>query len=476
MTQSRLDNHAALPDAVRRPVYDRGALRIGICHIGLGAFHRAHQAVYTDLALGETKDLSWGIEAVSLRSSATARALTQQEGLYSVLVRSGETTTATVVGAVVSAISAAQEPPRLLERLASPATRVVSLTVTEKAYGLDPDTGDLDVSHPAVSADLLAPHAPRGAVGFLVAALRERRERGIPPFTVLCCDNLPQNGKVVRRLVTSFARRLDPALAEWIAREVAFPSSMVDRIVPAPTAVTRSDAHRILGVRDECAVETEPFMQWVIEDRFPAGRPRWDLAGALFVEDVEPYERMKLRLLNGAHSLIAYIGQNRGLMYVRDVMAVAEHRRRVRSYMADVALTLGQVPGIDLDGYMDSLISRFSNAAIRHATRQIAMDGTQKLPTRIFAPASEARQTGREACTYAGAAAEWMHYCCTTDQIDDPRREELHTAAGHSREMPEGAEPFLRIPGLFPKALREDQAWCRLVSEKLVALRKQLGA
>lgn len=475
MTRIALDDHAALPDAVQRPAYDRGALTVGICHIGLGAFHRAHQAVYTDLALGESKDLGWGIEAVSLRSTATAHALTRQQGLYSVLVRSGETTTARVIGAVASALSAAEKPRELLDRLVNPATRVVSLTVTEKAYGLDPDTGDLDLAHPAVSADLLAPHAPSGVVGFLVAALKERRERGIPPFTVLCCDNLPQNGKVLRRLVTSFARRLDSALAEWIAREVAFPSSMVDRIVPAPTDATRADACRILGVRDECAVETEPFMQWVIEDRFPAGRPHWDLAGALFVDDVEPYERMKLRLLNGAHSLVAYIGQNRGLAYVRDVMAVPEHRQRVRSYMAEAAQTLGKVPGIDLDEYMDSLIRRFSNAAIRHSTRQIAMDGTQKLPTRIFAPAIEARQSGATASTYAGAVAEWMHYCCTTDRIDDPRSQELQVAARRSRETPDGAEPFLRMPGLFPKALREDPDWRQLVSEGLTALRKQFG-
>ena len=404
-----------------------------------------------------------------------AHALTEQHGLYSVLVRSGATTTARVVGAVVSAISAAEKPHALLDRLVNPATRIVSLTVTEKAYGLDPDTGDLDITHPAVSADLLAQQAPSGVVGFLVAALKERRERDIPPFAVLCCDNLPQNGKVLRRLVVSFARRRDPGLGEWIAREVAFPSSMVDRIVPAPTEATRADAHRILGIRDECAVETEPFMQWVIEDRFPAGRPQWNRGGALFVDDVEPYERMKLRLLNGAHSLVAYIGQNRGLAYVRDVMAVPEHHKRVRAHMADAAKTLDKVPGIDLGEYMDSLIRRFSNVAIRHSTKQIAMDGTQKLPTRIFAPAVEARQSGSTASTFAGAVAEWIHYCCTADQIDDPRSQELQAAARRSSELAEGIEPFFRLPGLFPKQLREDTEWRLLVSEELGALRRQLA-
>ena len=357
-----------LPGGVGRPAYDRDRLEPGILHIGAGAFHRAHQAVYTDAALAEAFG-PWGIEAVSLRSTGTVEALRAQSGLYSVLVREGAATRAQVIGAIVGAHAARAGAEAVLERLADKRMEIVTLTVTEKAYGIDPASGELDPAHPDVAHDLATPSRPRGVIGHLVEGLARRRERNVQPFTVLCCDNLTANGQLVERLVRQFAEQRDRDLAKWIADNVCFPSSMVDRIVPAPTTKTLEDAERLLGCRDEAAVETEPFMQWVIEDRFSAGRPAWDAAGALFVPEVAPYEHMKLRLLNGAHSLIAYLGQNRNIAYVRDVMAVQQHRNLVARHMREAARTLPPVPGIDIEAYIGSLLedSRIARLLIRRS-------------------------------------------------------------------------------------------------------------
>ena len=468
MSVRRLSPGSPLPEGVRVPDYDRDRLQSGILHIGLGAFHRAHQAVYTDAALAHAFG-PWGIEAVSLRSARTVEALEAQSGLYSVLVRDGEETRAQVVGAVVGAHAARRSPDAVLGRLADGRIRVVTLTVTEKAYGVDPASGDLDPAHPDVAHDLATPGRPRGVIGHLVEGLARRKEAKLRPFTVLCCDNLPTNGHIVERLVRQFADRRDPGLASWIAENVPFPSSMVDRIVPAPTRETLEDAERLLGCRDEAAVETEPFMQWVIEDRFCSGRPAWEAAGALFVADVAPYEQMKLRLLNGAHSLIAYLGQNRGLAHVRDVMAVPDYRDLVERHMRAAAPTLPPVPGIDMEAYIASLLARFSNRAIAHSTAQIAMDGTQKLPQRLLLPAASAVAEGSDAGAFARAVAEWIAYCCRAGEIDDPRERELKSAAREALSAGDrpAARPFVLLNGLFPKILRDSDAWGSLLQDKL---------
>lgn len=468
MSGGRLTPKVRLPEGVGRPAYDRDLLEPGILHIGLGAFHRAHQAVYTDAALAEAFG-PWGIEAVSLRSTGTVEALRAQSGLYSVLVREGEETHSQVVGAIVGMHAGRAGPETVLQRLADERTRVVTLTVTEKAYGIDPASGELDAAHPDVAHDLATPRRPRGVIGYLVEGLARRRERKVPPFTVLCCDNLPTNGQLVERLVKRFAQECDSDLAKWIADNVAFPSSMVDRIVPAPTTKTLEDAERLLGCRDEAAVETEPFMQWVIEDRFSAGHPAWDAAGALFVPEVAPYEHMKLRLLNGAHSLIAYLGQNRDIAYVRDVMAVEDHRNLVARLMQQAARTLPPVPGIDIGDYMESLIERFSNRAIAHSTKQIAMDGTQKLPQRLLLPAAKAMAEGSDSSAFARAVAEWIAFCCRASGIDDPREKELRSAASQAMSAGGGpaARPFVQLNGLFPPVLQASDAWNTILQSQL---------
>ncbi|CDZ37368.1 Fructuronate reductase [Neorhizobium galegae bv. officinalis] len=461
----RLSASTAFPAHVAAPGYDRGLLKPGILHIGLGAFHRAHQAVYTDTALAaEFGD--WGIVGVSLRSVDIVHDLAAQGGLYSVVARSAAGDHAQVVGSVTRGLSGVENQAEILALMANPAIRVVTITVTEKAYGIDPVTGGLDRNHPSVKADLADPKSPTGVIGYLVEGLWQRHAAGLPPFTVLCCDNLPTNGRIVRRLVIEMAGARDPALANWIAGQGAFPSSMVDRIVPAATDETRELAETLIGAEDRLALSTEPFMQWVIEDHFPAGRPRWEAGGALFVDDVEPYEKMKLRLLNGSHSLVAYLGQLKDLTFVRDVMAVPEYQTLVRRHMAEAVKTLDPVPGIDLGRYMDQLIERFENPTIAHKTQQIAMDGTQKLPQRIFAGAVEALANGGDASSAAYVVALWIAYVCKAAEINDPRAAELKAAAARMTADDPSA-PFFAIPGLFPQALTENGVWRAQVNAEL---------
>jgi fructuronate reductase len=465
---ARLTASTSLPADVAKPGYDRAALKPGIVHLGLGAFHRAHQAVYTDAAL-EAEFGDWGIVGVSLRSVDIVHDLRAQDGLYTVVARSAAGDDARVVGSVIRGMSGTEDRDEILSLMAAPTTKIVTMTVTEKAYGYDPGSGVLDRKHPSVAADLADPASPVGVVGYIVEGLSRRHAAGLPPFTVLCCDNLPTNGRIVRRLVIEMAGARDPALANWIAARGAFPCSMVDRIVPAATEETRARAEKLLGAEDKLALDTEPFLQWVIEDHFISGRPKWETGGALFVDDVEPYEKMKLRLLNGAHSLIAYLGQLKGLEYVRDVMAVPEYRALARRHMDEARKTLDPVPGMDLDGYMDELIQRFENPTVAHKTRQIAMDGSQKLPQRIFAGAAEALAAEGDADSCAFATALWIAYVMRTPDLDDPRRDELCAAAARSAGNDLSA-PFFELPGLFPRALMENGAWRARVNAELEKL------
>lgn len=467
----RLNAQTTPPDDVQSPGYDRSLLRPGIVHLGIGAFHRAHQAVYTDDALAHEFG-NWGIIGASLRSTDIVHSLTAQDCLHSVVTRDRFGENIRIVGSTVRAIAAVEDRDALLFQLADPTIKIVTLTVSEKAYGIDPTTGGLDANHAAVDHDLADPHNPVGAIGLMVEGLARRHVLGHPPFTVLCCDNLPGNGRVVRRLVVEMASRRDPALGQWIDAEGRFPSSMVDRIVPAATEDVRQRAALMIGAEDLLALETEPFTQWVIEDSFVSGRPAWEAGGALFVEAVEPYEKMKLRLLNGSHSLIAYLGQLHGLEYVRDVMAVAEYRQITRQHMSAALPTLDPVPGIDLEAYIDQLIDRFANPAIAHRTSQIAMDGTQKLPQRIFAPASETIAAGRDADAFAYATALWIAYVMRTEKVDDPRAEELQQAVRESTRRSDGSAAFFDIHGLFPTTLTANTAWRADVERHLQVVRK----
>jgi len=463
-----------LPDAVARPVYDRATIRPGIVHLGIGAFHRAHQAVYTEPVLA--RDSRWGIIGASLRSPATRDALASQDGLYTVLVKDSDGARAQVVGSVLELAVALEDPAALVARIADPDTRLVTLTVTEKGYCHDPATGALDQAHPDVVHDLGTPGRPRTAIGFIVAGLAERHRAGRPPLTVLSCDNLPSNGRTLRRIVLDFADALDPALARWIEAEVAFPSSMVDRIVPATTDEDRRAVAELLGVEDAWPVVTEPFRQWVIEDAFADERPAWESDGATFVAAVEPFEHMKLRLLNGAHSAIAYLAVPAGVETVADAMALPGMPGFLRALWAESGATLDLPDGYDLGGYVAALEQRFENRALRHRTQQIAMDGSQKLPQRLLAPSRERLAAGQPIAALAVPVAAWMRHVrgCAEDgaaiALDDPLAIQLRRAVDTAPSTPSLVRNLAAMEPVFGTDLGRDGHFLEAVEQALQAL------
>ena len=477
MTAPLLQSLENLPAHVERATYDRDACEPGIVHLGLGAFHRAHQAVYTDVTIEASADRDWRIFGASMRDTRIPKLVEAQNGLYSVLARRREGTCARVISCLARAVSAAENPALLLERMSSSDTRIVSLTVTEKGYGIDRSHGGVDLTDPIIAHDMRSSSEPKGTIGFIVHALNRRRQSRVPPFTVLCCDNLPDNGSMVRRAVLDFARHVERGLADWIEEAVSFPSTMVDRITPAQTPETLALAENLTGHRDQLAVETEAFRQWVIEDDFSMGRPEWEAAGALFTNDVAPYETMKLRMLNGAHSMLAYGGFLAGHAFVRDAMADDALAIIAKRHMQAAAQTLPAMPGIDLTKYADDLLERFANPQIAHETYQIATDGSQKLPQRMFEPALVALESNRPLRPFAFATALWMHYCRGSRAegddyvIHDPLASVLQEAANR-QDTQAVIGGFSDIPGLIPRALSGHSAWSKDLSDALTALRE----
>lgn len=414
---------AGYAGAARLPAYDRSRVTPGIVHLGIGAFHRAHQAVYIDDCL--ESDPSWGIVGASLRRPDTRDALMPQDGLYTLAVRDSDETRCRIVGSI-SDIVCDPENRQTIAAIAAETTRIVTLTVTEKAYCRDPATGDLDLDHPDIRADLSADAGARSAPGVLVAALADRRIRGLPPITVVSCDNLPANGKTLARIVQQFSAEKDPGLATWIDDNIAFPSTMVDRIVPATTDEDRAEIAGLTGYEDAWPVMTEPFTQWVIEDRFVAGRPPLEKVGAVMTQDVMPFEEMKLRLLNGSHSTLAYLGLQSGHETVSDAMADPVLRSFVETMMRTEILPTLDVPGVDLEAYIASLLRRFDNTALRHRTMQIAMDGSQKIPQRLLGTIRDRKAAGQPYERLTLAVAAWIRHLAGEGpdgvryDVDDP--------------------------------------------------------
>jgi fructuronate reductase len=403
------------------PQYDRGALGIGIVHLGLGAFVRAHMATYTDDLLA-IEPGAWGITGVSLQRPDQRDRLAPQGGLYTTLQRDGAGVRARIIGCVRALLVAPESPAAVLAAMAEPACRIVSLTVTEKGYCQDPATGRLNEAHPDIRHDLGNPAAPRSAVGLIVSALERRRADGAGPFTVLCCDNLPHNGRLLSGLLRDFASLRDSRLAGWIQAQGAFPSTMVDRIVPAATDADTTDAAAATGLWDAAPVSHEPFRQWVIEDHFADdARPAWNKVGAQFVTDVAPYEHMKLRLLNGAHSALAYLGYLAGHETISDTVADDVFRAYIVALWRDEIIPAVPPPrGVDLQGYAAELLARFANPAVRHRTWQIAMDGSQKLPQRLLSTIRERLSRGQPIGRLAIAVAAWIRYVGGVDEAGRP--------------------------------------------------------
>ncbi|MFM2287672.1 MAG: hypothetical protein RL684_815 [Pseudomonadota bacterium] len=417
---------AALPAIVRRPGYQPANHGVGIVHIGIGAFHRAHQAAYVDEMLGRAGG-DWRIQGISCRSPAVRDQLEPQQGLYTLIERSGAGTSARVIGSVAGVTVASEDPRVVIRLLAAPTTRLVTLTVTEKGYCRQPASGALDLQHPDVVHDLAHPDRPRSPLGLLVAGLRQRRAAGHAPPAVLCCDNMPANGRALARLAHEFAGLLDAQLAHWIESDVRFPCCMVDRIVPATRPVDVDEAATLLGLRDEGVVCTEPFSQWVVEEDFGAQRPPLELAGVQFVGDVRPFELAKLRLLNGSHSTLAYLGLLAGRQYVHEAIADPGLHGLVGQLMrAEIEPTLAPTPGQPARQYQEALLARFANPVLAHRLAQIAMDGTQKLPQRLLAPLAERLARDEPVDALCLAVAGWMAFaagCCAPGSgraLDDP--------------------------------------------------------
>ncbi|GAA3659189.1 mannitol dehydrogenase family protein [Nonomuraea antimicrobica] len=437
----------------------------GVVHLGIGAFHRAHQAVYTERAMAATGDDRWGICGVSQRSTDVADRLRPQDCLYG--VRAGDEVR--VVGSVREVLVPGDD---LAARLAAPQTAVVTLTVTEKAYRRDTmpwsGPGAVPGAVPGRPVPGAAPGRPvPGVVGRLVAGLRARAAADAGPLTVVSCDNLPDNGATLARLV---AELCEPPLLRWVEENVTFPATMVDRIVPATTPADLDDVAARLGVTDLGAVVTEPFTQWVIEDRFAGDRPAWERAGALLVDDVRPYERMKLRLLNGSHSAIAYLS---GAAYVSEAVADPAFAAFLRRLMDDdLTPTLGGLDGFDLPAYKESLLARFANPGLRHRVAQIAADGSQKLPQRLLDPARDRLAAGREPRWIALAVAGWMRHVTTCRELDDPLAARLRgdETASFSSTAAATVRRLLAVEEIFGADLRDDRVFRDLVTDCLERL------
>ena len=450
----------AISGDVGVPGYEPAQVQVGIVHLGLGNFHRAHQAVYTDAILRQ--DPRWGICGVSLRSRGVADALNAQGGLYTLLERgpaAGVTNLrARVIGSLREALCGADGMAPVIARIPDPATHIVSLTVTEKGYCHDLASGQLNAAHPDIVHDLAHADAPRSALGVLLRGLQARRAHGAP-LTVVCCDNLPHNGATLRQLTLQLAGMMDDGLAQWVECEIAFPSTMVDRIVPASTDADRALV-RELGLADDAPLSTEPFSQWVIEDNFANPRPPWEDAGAQLVTDVAPFELMKLRLLNGAHSTLAYLGYLAGHDYIYQVSGEPAFRHLLRALWAELTPTLAPLPGVDLAAYQNDLLARFQNRALPHRTWQIAMDGSQKLPQRLLGAARERLARGFCVDAIALAVAGWMRYVGGVDErgtaidVRDPLAADYAAIAARAQGNPRAlAEGLLGLTVVFGEEL-----------------------
>jgi fructuronate reductase len=476
-------NLSTLPEipAEARPRVRPGAVPAGILHIGLGAFHRAHQAVYTEDAVAEAGG-DWGIVGVAPRRAELIDVLCAQDRLFSVTSLSGEGAQIRVVGSLAGVRHAPGDPGAVVDLLADPAIRVVTLTVTEKAYRMDPASGKLQPDE-AVLADLTTDRPPQTVPGLLVRGLAARARAGAGPIALVSCDNLPANGKRLRGLVEQ-AFAVAPG-GGGVPDGVSCPSTMVDRIVPATTEETLARARATLGVSDRAAVAAEPYRQWVIEDDFPGGRPAWERAGAVLTGDVEPWERLKLRALNGVHSALAYLGALAGCRTIAEALALPDMRAMLERFIAeDIAPSFTPPPGVSVVAYGGSVLARFANPVIEHRTLQVAMDGSQKLPQRVLHTVLDRRAAGASPLWGTLVIAAWMRFAGGRADdgralpLDDPLAGTIRAALDGAGDKPADVVPALfGLGAVFPAELAGDEVTRTLVEEWLTTLdRHGVGA
>ncbi len=458
MTEYLADqNLASLPAKVRKPAYDRAKIGRGIVHLGPGAFHRAHQAQALDDLLA--RDPRWGIVGVSLRNPDVRDALAPQDGLFT-LALLDEEISFRVIGSILDVLVAPENPEAVLAVLSAPETEIITLTITEKGYCLGAD-GKLDLNHGDIRADLENPSKPVSAIGFLAEAIKRRRASGTKPFVVISCDNLVANGKKLGDAVAAFAGARDPDLAAYIAKNIQFPGTMVDSITPATDDDLRDRVAGVLGVSDRWPIQREAFTQWVMQRHDHPGGPDWEAAGVTLAEDVSAFERAKLRILNASHSSLAYLGLARGHVTVSEAIVDPELSVFVRELMElDVSPSLNLPAGFDLPAYREAVLKRFRNPAIRHLLSQIAWDGSQKLPNRLFGLIEEAIAAGRPIDRPARAIAAWLVFlrqklaAAPADKLMDPLAPLLLETAGRANGDPaHDVDLFLALDAVFPPAL-----------------------
>ncbi|GJM44136.1 MAG: mannitol 2-dehydrogenase [Gemmatimonadota bacterium] len=473
----RQENLHLLADGVGRPSYDRSRIQAGIVHVGVGGFHRSHEAYYTDALMNRSGASAWGICGVGLREAdrRIGEILKAQDHLYTLIVKhpQGRIERA-VIGSLVDFVLGCHDPGAAIARMAHADTRIVSLTITEGGYNFDPATGDFDFSNVEVRHDLEHPASPRTVFGFLTAALRMRRSRDLPALTIQSCDNIQHNGDLTRRMLLDFAREQDAELARWIEGEARFPNAMVDRITPVTTPEDVADLAAEAGLRDEWPVTCEPFAQWVIEDQFANGRPAWEEVGVHFVADVTPYEKMKIRLLNAGHSVLGWLGAIHGHKTIDGCVADPLFATYLRRFL-DVEATpvLDPVEGIDLERYKDELVGRFGNPNIKDSVARICLESSAKLPKFLIPTITENLAQGGSIRFATLVIAAWGYYCAKAVdgqgaplEFVDAMERELHQAA---RGTPEDSLSFLRLEAVFGD-LVHDHRFATLYSEMIQGL------
>ncbi|MDX2028998.1 MAG: mannitol dehydrogenase family protein [Alphaproteobacteria bacterium] len=455
---------SSLPSVIQRPAYDWQKVPVGIVHVSLGAFHRSHQAVYTDDTLAQ-KPGSWGICGVGALPSDKnlIDGLQAQNTLYSVAMKGPKTTDVRIVGSLREAMLMPGNVQAVLKRLEDPAVKILSLTITEKGYCHNPQTGKLNEKNPAIVHDLANPNEPQSVIGLIVAALRWRQQQGAAPFTVLSCDNLPGNGHKTADIVTALARLQDEKLANWIEANVAFPNTMVDRITPVTTAADKVSLTERFGYTDEALVVCEPFCQWILEDKFTLGRPAWENVGAQFVGDVYPYELAKIRLLNVIHTVLAYPAFLMGFVHVHEGASDALLARYARKVMDDeITSTLPPVPGLDLEPYKTTILERFANPAILDTWERICSDGSSKIANQLVPIVYERLTKGQDVKGLALLVAAWFRYLTgvqddkSTYTLNDPLAARLQKLA---KDSGTDAKPLLAVKEVFGEQVMEKTAF-----------------
>jgi mannitol 2-dehydrogenase len=415
---------AYLSDRLPVPAYDRDLVTPGVVHFGVGGFHRAHQAMYHDRLMNQGTAQDWGICGVGVMPAdrRMQQALDAQDGLYTLVLKHGDGTyEPRVIGSIVQYLFAPDDPEAVIEKMAAPSTRIVSLTITEGGYNISDVTGEFDLTNPDVIADLEPGAIPRTTFGLITEALRRRRQLRLAPFTIMSCDNLQGNGHLSRKVFTTFARLRDPELGDWVERETRFPTSMVDRITPVTTDADRAEVRERFGIDDLWPVVCEPYTQWVLEDTFTAGRPAYDKVGVQVVDQVEPYELMKLRLLNGSHQALCYFAYLAGYRLVHEAAQDPLFRTFLLGYMDEEATpTLPPVPGVDLEGYKHTLIERFSNPQVRDTIARLCAQSSDRIPKWLLPVIREQLTVGGEIRRSAAVVASWARYAEGVDERGEP--------------------------------------------------------